>query len=411
MRLALRLLPIALALSACATAPRPVSVNEALPPAEREVDYLLRNLEAMHPNPFGRVGEDAFRALCAEAAARLDPADPGAWHLELRQLVARVADSHTRVEGLGPFEFTAAPFLLEYFPDGWWIVGSFRGYQDLVGCRVISMDGKPIEQVLEELRPYVSYENEAAFREFAPRFLRRPAFLHAIGATPSPDSMLLELEALDGAQRSQQVPSRRDRYRYNTSLIDPEEEEPWRLRNSERVYWQAFPAEGVLYIRYTACREDPRRPMSEFAAEVERALREMKPRMAIVDLRGNGGGDSSILAPVIRLFERGGPGSDLRLVALTDAGTFSSGLLNAWQLRERAGAVLAGEPPAQRPNCFGEIVSFKLPVTGTEISCSTRVFRIVPGDPEQMAVDLPIPLAAEDWFRGRDPVLAHFLAE
>jgi len=410
MRLALLLPPLALAFGACATAPRTVSVNEALPPAEREVDYLLRNLEAMHPNPFGRAGEDAFRALCAEAAARLDPADPGAWHLEIRQLVARVADSHTRVEGLGPYEFTAAPFLLEPFPDGWWIVGAFRGFQNLVGCKVISYDGKPIEQVVEEMRPYLSYENEAAFREFAPRFLRRPAFLHAIGATPSPDVMVLELEALDGARRSQEVPSRRDRYRYNTRLIDAEEE-PWRLRHPELVYWQESPAEGVLYIRYTACRSDPRRPMADFAAEVERTLREQKPRLAIVDLRGNGGGDSSIFAPVIRLFERGGPGSHLRLVALTDAGTFSSGLLNAWQLRERAGAELAGEPSAQRPNCFGEIVSFKLPVSGTEISCSTRVFRIVPGDPEQMAVDLPIPLAAEDWFRGRDPVLAHFLAE
>lgn len=411
MRLPFCLLPAALALSACATGPQQVTANPSLPPAEREVDFLFRSLEATHPNPFGRVGEDAFRALCAEAAARLDPANPASWHLELRQLVARVADSHTRVEGLGPFEFTATPFLLESFPDGWWIVGAFRGFQDLVGCRVLSLDGKPIEQVVDALRPYVSYENEAAFREFAPRFLRRPGFLHAIGATPSADGVVVELETLDGTRRTQQVPTRRDRYRYNMRLIDGEEEEPWRMRYPELVYWKAFLADDVLYIRYTACQSDPRRPMADFAGEVERALREMKPRMAIVDLRGNGGGDSSIFAPVLRLFERGGPGSGLRLVALTDTGTFSSGLLNAWQLRERAGAELAGEPPAQRPNCFGEIVSFRLPVSGTEISCSTRVFRIVPGDPEQMAVDLPIPLEAEDWFRGRDPVLAHFLAE
>jgi hypothetical protein len=411
----MRLLPVLLtaacALQACAIAPQPVQVNEELPPAQREIDFLLRSLEAMHPDPFGRVGEDEFRALGAAAAERYDPADPAAWHLELRQLVALVADSHTRVEGVGPFGFTASPFLLKHFPDGWWIIGAFRGFQNLVGCRVVSMDGKPIEDVLEQLRPYVSYENEAAFREFAPGFLRRPALLHAAGILASPDSVLLELEDLNGGSRTQQVPSRRDRYRYNTRLIDPEDEEPWRLRNPDLVYWQAFPADDVLYIRYSACRSDPQRPITDFAAEVERALRAMHPRTAVVDLRGNGGGDSSILAPVIRLFEHGGPGSGLQLVTLTDSGTFSSGLLNAWQLRERAGAELAGEPSAQKPNCFGEMVSFTLPVSRTEISCSTRVFRIVPGDPEQMAVDVEIPLAADDWFRGRDPVLTHFLAK
>lgn len=404
------LLPLLAALAGgCSLAPQPVAVNEALPPAEREMDYLLRSLESLHPDPFGRVGEDEFRSLCAAAAARFDPTDPAAWHLELRRLVALVADSHTRVEGLGPFESTASPVLLQRFPDGWWIIGAFRGFQDLVGCRVLAFDGQPIEAVLDQMRPYLSFENEASFQEFAPGFLRRPAFLHAIGAIASRDAVSLDLEALDGSRRTVKLRSRRDGYSYGTHLIEPEMEEPWRMRHPELVYWQAFPADDVLYIRYAACRADPERPIADFAGEVDRALREAQPRTAIIDLRGNGGGDSSVLGPVIRLFERGGPGSGLKLVALTDAGTFSSGLLNAWQLRERAGAELAGEPSAQRPNCFGEILSFTLPVSRTRISCSTRVFRIVPGDPEQMAVDRPIPLAGADWFRGRDPVLSHYL--
>lgn len=411
MRFAPCLLLTALAVGACATSPEQVFVNEALPAAEREMDFLLRSLESLHPDPFGRVGEDEFRSLCAAAVERFDPTDPAAWHLELRQLVALVADSHTRIEGLGPFEGSVTPFLLQPFPDGWWIIGAFRGFQELVGCRVLAFDGQPIEAVLEQLRPYLSYENEASFREFAPNFLRHPSFLHAIGITSSRDSILLEVKDLSGNQRSVRVPARRDDYGYGTHLIEPDEEEPWRLRHPDLIYWQGFPVKDVLYIRYTACRNDPAQPIADFADEVDRALRAMQPRTAIIDLRGNGGGDSSILAPVIRLFERGGPGSDLHLVALTDAGTFSSGLLNAWQLRERAGAELAGEPSAQRPNCFGEIVSFILPVSGTKISCSTKIFRIVPGNPEQMEVDVAIPLQGADWFRGRDPVLSHFLAE
>ncbi len=399
------------ALAACAAPPpQPPEANLALPPAERETDYLTRALLAMHPDPFGRCSVAGFREAAAEAAARMREDDADGWHLELRRLVALVGDAHTRVEGLGPFERSAAPVLLRGFADGWWIFGAFDGHMDLVGARVLQVEGRPMEEVLDALRPYASYENEESLRQAAPAFLRRPAFLHAIRLAAKPDELRLLVRGWDRFEREVTLPAVAEDGVYGVRRIRPVTRDPWAERHPERNYWHAFPAEGVLYLRYRACRPDPAQSPADFAADVEAALR-AHPRRVIIDLRGNGGGDSRVFAPVIALFERGGPGRGLQLYALTDAGTFSSGLLNAWQLRERAGAILAGEPSAQRPNCHGEILPIVLPVSGTHLMCSTKSFHLVPGDPEVLAVDLPVPENGADWFRGRDPLLAQLLAE
>lgn len=394
---------------ACAAPPRePPAPNLELAPAARELDYLERALRALHPDPFGRCGEARFRA--ERAAAVLREGDPDGWHLTLRRLVALVGDAHTRVEGLGPFERSVAPILLQSFADGWWILAAFAGHDDLVGTRVLGIEGRSMPEVLDALRPYVSFENEASLAEAAPNFLRRPAFLHAIGLTAQPDALRLLVRSWDGFEREVEIQAATGEQTYLTRRIRPVESDPWLERNPKRNYWHAWPVEGALYVRHRRCAPDAEQTPEAFADAVAAALAQ-RPRVAIVDLRGNGGGNSQVLAPVIDLFTSGGPGADVPLYALTDAGTFSSALLNAWQLRKRAGALLAGEPSAQRPNAFGELRSVTLPVSGARISCSTKSFRLVPGDPEVLAVDVSIPRTGEDWFRGRDPLLAHVLEQ
>jgi hypothetical protein len=84
-------------------------------------------------------------------------------------------------------------------------------------------------------------------------------------------------------------------------------------------------------------------------------------------------------------------------------------VLNAWQLATEAGASLVGEPTGGKPNHVGEIRRMQLPFSGLSLYCSTKTFRLVPGDPPSLEPDLLVPTTFEDVLAGRDPVMAAVL--
>ena len=75
-------------------------------------------------------------------------------------------------------------------------------------------------------------------------------------------------------------------------------------------------------------------------------------------------------------------------------------------MRQRAGAVLVGEPTGGKPNSFGEIVRLPLEGTDLRLQCSTRFFRAFRGqDPAAVFPDLDVAIDAAAFFAGEDPVL------
>jgi C-terminal processing protease CtpA/Prc len=121
----------------------------------------------------------------------------------------------------------------------------------------------------------------------------------------------------------------------------------------------------------------------------------------VVDLRWNGGGDSQVFQPFIREIRK----TRFKPHVLIGPGTFSSGVLNAWQLRKKTGATLVGEPTGGKPNCYGDVRLLKLPSSGIQVAYSTKYFRLVPEDTPSLMPDITIEPSFEDYVRGSDPVL------
>ena len=90
-------------------------------------------------------------------------------------------------------------------------------------------------------------------------------------------------------------------------------------------------------------------------------------------------------------------------VAIIGRETFSSGVLNAYDLKNN-GTTLVGEVAGWNPNGYGEVGSFVLPNSSLTISYSKRKFNL-PGVGSVLAPDVPLEVQWNDYAAERDPFL------
>src|SRR5262249_12302998 len=140
-------------------------------------------------------------------------------------------------------------------------------------------------------------------------------------------------QQLDGTEFTLQVePS-------NAPLVADTTRLPLWRQNPGTNYWFTYSAANrLLYFRYSACSEQPNNPFAGFAAILLGALDGNSVDAFVFDVRGNGGGSSSLVAPVInglaQRFNALAANSRFRIYDVFDKGTFSSGVLNAADLKE-----------------------------------------------------------------------------
>jgi C-terminal processing protease CtpA/Prc len=187
---------------------------------------------------------------------------------------------------------------------------------------------------------------------------------------------------------------------------------PLYRRDRQKAYWfAALPESKAVYLKYNSCREMKDRPFAAFVKDVFAAVESVQAERLIVDLRNNGGGDSSLFEPFFRAFSNAARVNRKgRLFVVLGRQTFSSAILNAIDLRKRTPAVFVGEPTGGKPNHFGEVKTLKLPRTKLEVSYSTKYFQQSYEDTPSLMPDVTIELSIDDYRARRDPVLEAILS-
>ena len=175
-----------------------------------------------------------------------------------------------------------------------------------------------------------------------------------------------------------------------------------------------------------------------------------------VDVRANGGGNSSVVNEFLRYLpvdsyasytggvrvsaesvrQRGSDGLDMgyhefpanprantdvdglppfegEVFLLTSKGTFSSGNWFAVLFKDNGLGLLVGEPTGNAPSSYGDALSFTLPETSFSFGMSYKRW-IRPdralGPADQVVPDVLVPLTRADVLAGRDPVLDYLRA-
>lgn len=237
-------------------------------------------------------------ALGAQAGALSD----AGFEMAVSRLVALSGNAHTtvsRVQRAGAFGHV--PLRLAWFADGLYVVRAKAPTENLLGRRVLSIDGRPVEQAVADLRPYLSGTVEHA-RADSPPVLECPALLQAVW--PDTDGIRLAVGLDDGAvEQVTAATSAPDPFALRpVMVIGPGTPDDWNtvlgrapdlplsLRQPERMALSAPLDRSGIYIRINGDEDDDNGLLAAQLAAIGAAKPVGGWRRIVLDLRFNHGG-------------------------------------------------------------------------------------------------------------------------
>ena len=373
---------------------------------------LAAEMERIHPNLFHSVSRDTFRRAVDDLIARMPGLERDEVLVELLRIVALTGerDGHMGLFPLVDHErpLHLAPIRAWVFPEGIYVLASPER-PELVGTRIVAIEGKAVAEVAALVRPLVTRDNESSLLLRLPEFMITGEILHGLGLSPGADAVRLTVEraggeSLDATLRTLSGPA-------YWSLIQhvwappppPGAPTPLWLRHPERPQWFSKLSKGrVVYAVYSHTHSS-----GTFAASLLKRAQHPKVRRVIVDVRLNPGGDNTAYRPLLDVLRSRFVNRPGRLVLLTGRVTFSAAGNFAAEVDARTRARILGEAAGGSPHNYGDAVEVELGTLGWTVHVPPQYVEVL-GRPDERAAlepDVAVQIGAADHFAGRDPVL------
>lgn len=378
---------------------------------KEDLDYFGRELPARHIQFEKIIPANKFEREVREiqrATPRLSDAEI---ILRLMRLTASLNVAHTRVGWpTGPLAFHHYPLGFYWFSDGLAVAAATPEHQQAVGARVLRMGRFTAREVQRAVAAFISHDNDAGLRGEGPTFMRVAELLQYLHIAQADGQLRLQLEQTNGRRFALQVAPAPEETHTNWVRLWDAWSVPRRLpaKSTDEFYWDQFlPETRTLYVQYNFCANAPGNSFADFARRLFACADTEAVQRMVVDLRGNGGGDSTVAEPLLEgLKARPALSAIGHLYVLMGRGTCSSGMWAAVRLRQRFGARLVGELTGGKPNAYGDCRIVFLPNSGIEIRYSTKWFGLMsPYNPPGLEPDLRVSQSVKDCVAGRDPVL------
>lgn len=366
-----------------------------------DLAFFADNFKTKHLKPFAKITESEFN----QALKEIEPEKFTDQQIVMKlwQLLARVGDSHSRLNPSRNIAFYQYPIAFIHLADGWYVFAVDQAHSQVLKGKLIRIGSTPVEEACKKLSTLVASENASQTENQVKRLLQLTEPLHFLNLVDDPDRASFTVQASDGKEAVITLgPITHGPTKWKFAI----KPETWPDHLKERRPQHGFSwLDDTLYIWYDRCTEFPQYPIKKWTQDILTQIDEKKPRKVIVDLRRNGGGSSILLEPLINGLAKNEINTKESLYVLIGPATFSSALMNAQHFKTRTKATLVGEPTGGSPNHFGEVKTFTLPHSKCVVQYSTKYFKMTNDNATTLDPHLVIKPTASGFFADKDEVL------
>jgi hypothetical protein len=407
-----------------------------------DIEAIVHDLETVHPNAFGKIDQLFFRAQADALKSQIPNLTEAQRMVRAMQLVSLIGDGHTQLSPDRPDFALWYPVRLYEFTDGYFITAAYKSDADLVGAQILKIAGKPVEQVLDDVRSLMGSDNAFDREEHLFAF-HNAMLMKGLGYAAGDGSLKITVKLRSGRVTERYLkahPSNDPRYRENDSTLD------WRF--SSEVYGPPFgnlqdwttaykglptsayrimdksrpahltfrrpfvafglPKSNAYYIQLNSVGDWGDKKFEQFFRDALGEVDVQKPISLIIDLRYNSGGDGSKVPGMIHQFIKREDNPPWRhLYVLTGRKTFSAAIMAMAAFIDHTRVSIIGEPAGAPLDSYGDPTTIGLSRVGAELNVSTLWHQLEDSGARYaiMPVDVPAPFSFADYEAGRDPAV------
>jgi hypothetical protein len=342
-----------------------------------DIDTLQSELEARHIDLYHKVSEEEFTAQLTEIKRRLPALSQSQLMVELMRASKLIGDGHTQVNYWGGTH-SRYPLKLRMFGDDIRVVATDQTNKPLLGLRLHSIDGTPVDDLKATLKPVLlGVENVYSERHQLTTTLTVAEVLLGLGITSNAEranfTLTNDRDQLVSVQLESLPPESFDTV--VTASIEPPLPPGFVFNTgTDGVALYLNKKTQTAYIDFDSY--PPFSAMQNFARDLPEIFVKHEIKNVIIDLRQNGGGDFFVglvlawgLVVIDSLDWKQG------FYVLTSGQTFSAAMSNAAQYRQTLNATLVGEPSGANPVGYQDADTFLLPYSQWKVMYSKRLYR------------------------------------
>ncbi len=260
-------------------------------------------------------------------------------------------------------EFGRVPIGFWPFGEAFHVVRVPTERADLLGAKLIAVEGKPIETIRSQLRSFAG--GTPAHRDLvAAGVLASPQQLHAVGLSNSDDSVEYSLMMRDGQMTKRRFSLIHANKVESWSTIPSEGRAPWSLQEPEKRFrYRDAPQIDSLVVQLRQILDTEDQTIAAFLEDMEKQRQALGRRNIVLDIRANGGGNLLLARDFMIEWPNRVPG---RFYVLTSRETFSAAIASIAYLKQAGGdrVLVVGEPVGDRLMFFSDGLPVQLPHSG-----------------------------------------------